>query len=909
VDAILGSALELSPTERGAFVERECAGDAALREEVESLLAGSDRAAEFLEPASSPFPLVDAEPGEDPWLGRTAGGFTLRRLLGAGGMGRVYDAWQERPGRSAAVKIMPLGFALPSEVRRFEHEAAILARLRHPCVAHVYESGLVEDPLNTGRELPYFAMELVPGARSITDFAREARLGATARLRLFLNVCEGVHHAHQRGVLHRDLKPSNLLVDAEGRPRIIDFGIARALETEVERTRTEKGVLLGTLQFMSPEQCGGEPQDVDVRSDVYSLGLVLYELVTGVRPYDLSDTSIYEAVRVIREVEPPRPSRVQHDCPTDLDVIVEKTLRKEPEGRYASVHELAEDLRRFLRREPIVARSPSALHRARLFARRNPLGAAASLAAVIGLVGGAAVATGFGLSEARASREAHRRERVATEVNEFLNRDLLGAIDPYTTADPEVRVRDVLDAASERITGRFQGEPLVEAGVRRSLGGAYVSIGLPLEARPHFERAMELFEAELGPRDPEVLQVRFDLARIETQTGLSAEAEAMLVALLADVPEDGADLLRGRVLGTLGVVLMRRGELERSRELLEEGRALIASELGEDDVETLVCDSNLARVAARLESPRVAEVHRAEVHEQVGEIAGEESSLSAGSLAELALLLALLRQALGRYEEARELFEQALELQLETGGELFEGSLVTRRNLALVLLLLDRLDEAEVQIEAALAGFRATVGPQYLHRLAAEQVLAHLRLKQGRMEEAEELLRENLETGREALGATHALTRETALLLVRCVAERDAPGEAIELVESVVAEAMADGLADETTLALMNTQGELLMREGRAVEAEPILTAVVEAMSETMGVHPGTAVSLRNLGRCLLDLERPAEAEAALAEAHGMAVELLGEEHGFTGQLRELLAQTCEARGLEERAAEWREGP
>ena len=308
VDALVAKLLPLGPAEREGVLGRECAGQPELRAEVESLLAWQARARAFLEPGSSPLRAAAEGDGGDPWIGRRTGGFELRARIGRGGMGRVYEAWQEQPGRRVAVKVLgPLARA--ADVRRFEVEAEVLGRLHHPAIAQLYASGVIDDPL--AGELPWFAMELVEDAEPLTGHARG--LGRDARLELFLAVCDGVQDAHRHGVLHRDLKPSNLLVGRDGRPRIIDFGIARTLGEGLgeSRVHTRTGEVLGTLQYMSPEQCSEE--SVDARSDVYSLGLVLYELVTGEVAQDLADTTLYEALRIIREEPPPRPSAVDQE--------------------------------------------------------------------------------------------------------------------------------------------------------------------------------------------------------------------------------------------------------------------------------------------------------------------------------------------------------------------------------------------------------------------------------------------------------------------------------------------------------------------------------------------------------------------------------------------------------------------
>ncbi|MBK8914589.1 MAG: serine/threonine protein kinase [Phycisphaerales bacterium] len=293
-------------------------------------------------------------------------------------MARVYEAVQEQPHRVVALKVMNHRVASRSALRRFQYESQVLARLRHPNIAHVYEAGVAS---TAGGDLPWFAMEYLPGARPVTQFAAEKQLDLRHRLELFIKVCDAVHHGHQKGVIHRDLKPANLLVDASGEPKVIDFGVARGVDSDIAVTtqQTHLGELVGTMQYMSPEQCDGDPHGIDTRSDVYSLGIVLYELLTARPPYNVADSTIYKAARVIRDVLPVPPSTVAGVAPRlarrlrgDLDTIVLKAIEKDRERRYASAAALADDLRRTMTGEPIAARRPTAWSRVVRWIYRRP---------------------------------------------------------------------------------------------------------------------------------------------------------------------------------------------------------------------------------------------------------------------------------------------------------------------------------------------------------------------------------------------------------------------------------------------------------------------------------------------------------------------------------------------------------
>jgi predicted Ser/Thr protein kinase len=373
----------LGGAEREALLARECGTDRALRAEVEELLAQEETLGDFLtKPARAEF-------GPEPKHAELScperiGAYRILKPLGFGGMGVVYLAEQDSPRRQVALKLLRLDTASPAQVERFEQEAELLGRLVHPGIARVYEAGWTGT--ETGRR-PFFAMEFVEGL-PLTEYANERALELGARLKLVSQVAEAVHYAHGRGVVHRDLKPTNVFVDARGEPRVLDFGVARPLGEGSRATKT--GQLVGTLAYMSPEQASGR-YEVTPRGDVYSLGVILYELLTGRLPIPTEHVPLHEAVRRIREDEPIPAGAVRRELRGDLETILVKALAKEPERRYASAAELAEDLRLFLEHRPIRARRPTSAYVAWKLVRRHRMMAVTALAlfvfAIVGQVG------------------------------------------------------------------------------------------------------------------------------------------------------------------------------------------------------------------------------------------------------------------------------------------------------------------------------------------------------------------------------------------------------------------------------------------------------------------------------------------------------------------------------------------
>jgi len=419
VQALYLKALATSADNRDAFLHEACGADEDLRGEVIRILSLDEQvppgfmcAPQFLEGDQA-----TAQVAAQRMIGSRIGDFLPESVLGRGGMGTVLVARQTPPGRQVALKLMNACLLNGRSARRFEQEARILAQLHHPNIAQLYASGINTDGV------PYFAMELIPDAQPITAFIQDAKLGQRERLELFLQLCDAVHHGHQHGIIHRDLKPGNVLVDADGHVKVIDFGVSRCMDPDANLStmHTHMGELIGTLQYMSPEQLNGESLGFDIRSDVYSLGVLLYEILTHKVPYDVSRLTLHAATRAIVEQVPVPPRTVDLRIPQDLDTIVLKSLAKNASARYQSAAHLADDIRRFFRGEPIAARPTSVMERLARRLAKHPVLTTAVITAAIVIVGQSAYHSGINKAQSQPAKVGVSSDRSSVQVTSFAN--------------------------------------------------------------------------------------------------------------------------------------------------------------------------------------------------------------------------------------------------------------------------------------------------------------------------------------------------------------------------------------------------------------------------------------------------------------------------------------------------------
>jgi len=717
IGELFAAACKLPAEDVPAFLDQHCE-DPDVRDEVAALLeedrAGSlktghiqnklgEAAAELVSARTTP-----------QWIA----GYRIIRLIGRGGMGEIYEAEQADPRRLVALKVVQSGLFSEDHRSRFHHEAQVLGRLRHPGIAQIYEAG-TSDGSASGR--PYFAMELVNG-RPLLEFADTRNLDKRRRLELMARVCRALHHAHQNGIIHRDLKPANILVESNGRPKILDFGVARSIDADVQAVtmQTQVGQLVGTLPYMSPEQVLGDPTQLDTRSDIYSVGVIMYELLTGQLPYAVRDSMVHEAMRVIREDEPSRLGNLDRTYRGDVETIVAKALEKDKERRYSSAAELATDILRYLNDEPIVASPPSRSYRARKFVRRNRWVVATASASVLGLVVFAvtmAVQAGRIASERdRANHEA----AVANRVSEFLT-GLFEVSDPDVARGRNLTAREILDRGAAGIEAELSEQPEVRAKLMATIGAVYYKLGLFAEAEPLYRQSLELREQVLGAEDSETLGSMNNLATLYMNAGRPDEAEPLYVAALAG---------RRRVLGSqhpdtlvsmnnLAILSRKLGRHDVAERLYTEALAAQRRVLGsshQDTARTMNNLSELFRIEGRLAEAVPLQEEALAVRRQV---LGDDHTETLSSVNNLAELMRMQ----GRFVDAGRLHRDALEIKRRLFGDDNFDTAITIHNLACLDREMGNYDEASRGFEEAQRIFEAALGPG--HPYVAENLVQH----------------------------------------------------------------------------------------------------------------------------------------------------------------------------------------
>lgn len=614
--------IDLAPRERELLLEKECAGDAELRAAVEKLVKGEELVKRE-ESGTDILQRVDLALQQNAPPERI-GHYKIVRVVGEGGMGIVYEATQEHPARTVALKVIRPGHESSALVRRFAREIDILGKLEHSGIARIYEAGEFATAHGTQ---PYIAMEFVRGW-TLLRYCNDHDLNIASRVELFARVCDAVEHAHSRGVVHRDLKPANIFVNEEGNPKILDFGIARVTGDPSPNniTLTISGQMVGTPRYMSPEQFDGTPAASDRRTDVYSLGVILYELLAGRLPYDLSDKSLSEVARIVKDTDPIAPSTVYKQLRGDLEVILLKSLEKEHTRRYSSAGELASDLRRHLNHEALLARRPSYLYQLQKLARRRR---ALVLGVAVGfllLTIGLGVATWGWFSAETANTRLSAEFQTRSEISGHLS-SLLESGNPWKRGI-DTKVLDILDEAESKLAERYKNMPDVERGVRASLGATYASLGATKRARINLNRALELsnpktdserlerahilksiaanndivmdrtkvvqylkealdtFAAILGPNSMEVAETELDISNKLRDSGFYTEALQRIERALAIADRSGSDTTLYQISAGLSsaVIYRRTRQIDKMDEVLAKVEQLCAARFGKKHI-------------------------------------------------------------------------------------------------------------------------------------------------------------------------------------------------------------------------------------------------------------------------------------------------------------------------------------
>jgi serine/threonine protein kinase/tetratricopeptide (TPR) repeat protein len=953
--AFLAAVEAPDPAARAAAIDRECGPDDELRRRVEALLRAHDQPDSLLDdPAPAPAAVEATLPvtGEMPVVpggtvlidgaaaparplvegpGSIIGPYKLLQKIGEGGMGVVFLAEQEKPvRRKVALKVIKPGMDSAQVVARFEAERQALALMDHPNIARVLDAGATD----TGR--PYFVMELVHGA-PITRYCDEARLSPKDRLELFTGVCSAIQHAHQKGIIHRDIKPSNVLVtmiDGKAVPKVIDFGVAKAIEQPLtERSMfTQFGAIVGTLEYMSPEQAELSGTDVDTRADIYALGVLLYELLTGTTPLErarLREAGYSEILRRIREEEPPRPStrlsdsgealasiaatrgvepaRLTRLVRGDLDWIVMKALEKDRSRRYETANGLARDIRRHLDGDPVEACPPSRGYRLRKFARKHRAALATASAFAALLVAATAVSVALALlARSRGRLAEHRLEEVkrakdaVDKANEVLGSIFLD-LDPHAEEKEDRPLRvilgDRLDRAASELDARAIDDPATLARLQSTLGKTLDNLGAPEKAVSLLSGAVLPAESRLGADALETLDLRNSLAMAHLDAGRAAEAvrlqEETARRSLARWGPDHPKTLRDR--NNLGLAYLGAGRTADALAMLRETLARRDATLGPDHPQTLITRNNLATAcrAAGLNAEAIR-LHK----ETLRLLTARRGADHTDTLISRTNLSAAYLSA-GRVAEAIALNEEALGRITAKIGPDHHESLAVRNNLAEAYRVANRVDEAIALHEQNLRLDVAKLGADHPSTLRSRFNVAQLYRDSGRIAEAVALFEESLRLATARLGADHpdTLNQRHGLAMAYYAAGRYA--EAIAMAEGTLRLRSARLGADHPdTLATHSTLAEFYRAAGRAAEAITTGEEALRRATALRGADHETAMSTRNnLAMAYQAVGRHDDAIAMLRELQRASAARFGPDHPNTLAALNNLAQCYYATG------------
>ncbi len=926
VKALFLEALELPPEDRPALLDRRCSGDPSLRARVQELLEAYEGAGSFLEATDS---MDDPAAGVVEGPGTRIGRYRLLQLIGEGGMGSVFLAEQTEPvTRRVALKIIKLGMDTRRVIARFEAERQALALMDHPNIAKVLDAGSTD----TGR--PYFVMELVNG-EPITECCDKNNLTIRERLDLFTHVCHAVQHAHTKGIIHRDLKPGNVLVNVQdGRlhPKIIDFGIAKAIDRRLtDKTLfTELRQLIGTPEYMSPEQAEGS-LDIDTRTDLYSLGVLLYELLTGVTPFDprrLRSAAYAEIPRIIRDDEPTRPStrlfesgeqlpgvaarrrvdpaRLGAMLRGDLDCVVMKCLEKDRARRYQTAAGLAADVFRHVAGEPVSAVPPSAAYKLRKFARRHRAGVLAGFVIAVTLILGV-VGTTIGMvwalrerdrAEAQATRAELAEEEQGRERQRAENA-LMGEAEERRRSEEQRELAERRATETEQVAG-FLSRMLV--GVEAEAMGRTIVLTLRDQARAGLERQWVGESPDRRARTPQEVELALlefdeavasghpvDLARRMMDQHVLGPASDVLEEQFADQP-----LVQARIQVSIGEAYRALGLYDRAEPQLWAALDARERELGHDHADVAAALELLSRVLLAKGNYAEAEELQRDALEVHRKVLGDEHPSVATSLNNLADVL----QSKDDFAAAEPLYREALALRRRLLGDEHVAVAQSLNNLAVLLKARGEYLAAEALYRESLALTRKLLGEEHLRVAAGLNNLAGLLQTKGDYAAAELLFRDALAMRRRLLGDEHPVVAGTLNNLAELLrAKGDDAGAEPLLREALALRRRVLGDRHPDVAQALNNLAALLRAQGRLAEAEPLLREALSIVRTLGECNRGTAAALNNLAVLLQAKGDLAGAEPLFREALAVHRELFGDRHPDVAHTLANLALLLEAQG------------
>ncbi|HED53535.1 MAG TPA: tetratricopeptide repeat protein [Phycisphaerales bacterium] len=824
---IVAHAIELPATDREAYIMEACADDEALLERVRIILESHDDSDEVLigelDIAVGAVPVPAMNLSE---MGNIEG-FVIERLIARGGTSDVYLAQQKNPHRRVAIKFFRAGLASTKHTARFESEIEILGRLDHPAIAAIYSAGITDGPGPI--QFPYLVMEYVDGL-TLLDYAASRNLDQRSRLELMAAVCDGVHGAHQRGVIHRDLKPANILVQTNGSPKILDFGIARLISDpdSSASSSTVTGELLGTLAYMSPEQLDADPGAIDIRTDVYALGVLLYELMAGHPAFDVSSMSIADAMHAIQHGNSTSLKDTNVISDPDMLAVIGKAMAVDRFDRYDSAAALLADIQRLLAGQPVLAQPPTTLYRLRKFAGRNKAGVTIGLMLTFIFVT-LSILAGLGFLRASTERDA-ARGAIAREksVNSYLRKMLTSANPNQFGAD--VRVVDVLDSWASDIDSTFADSPATRFELHKIVGDTY-------EALSHYEKAGEHYRSALALlpeiQDPNILPAAYEIK------------------------------------GSLAESLIYLDRNDEAREILDTALPEAESILGQDHVSTLFLSQIRAELTRTIGEYEQAESQYLDLLDRIETAYGTEAPIYLSTLDGLSRVYLNLSQP----ERATEILQRVVDIRSQLLPENSPTLLSNQANLATSLSEAGRWSEAKKLYEHVITVGSANLGPKNYTVRIARGNLVNVLHNLGEKDEAITLSRRVIEDTKELLGEYHVDTLIAQNNLATMLLREGLNEEAIRL-SSLVVERMTASLGPEhpRTMVAMQVYAVALENTGQRYEASKIQEQLVELNRSISGPDSfQTIVSMNNLGMNYLAQERYDEALSILKETLHLA--------------------------------------
>ncbi len=928
--ALFDHVCDLSPADRETELSKACTGNPELREKVEALLLHDDAVIPFVAAAESGQIVAEFAAGQNSSSEQGAqlpdriGPYQIIRQIGEGGMGIIYEAQQASPRRRVALKILRPGLVGRDMLKRFQHEAHVLGQLQHPGIAQIHEAGVAELPQG---QQPFFVMEFVDG-EPLNRFADARKLETRQRLELLARICDAVQHAHQKGIIHRDLKPSNVLVvdhhdktsikaqpatqtnsaiDLIGQPKVLDFGIARVTDADLQTitVQTEIGQLVGTLAYMSPEQIEGDSTDLDSRCDVYALGVMLYQLLVGKRPHDLTGKAVTEAARIVREEEPATVGEIDKSLRGDIETIVAKAMDKDRNRRYGSAAEFATDIRRYLTHQPIEARPASTFYQLSKFARRNT-GLVTGMAATFAMLVVALIGTSYGLMQAKSQRDAataaNTQLQTVVDYQSAMLKDLdvvqMGrhiaddlrseatasladggdSVAPQLDAFEQVLSRintttiasraldsSIMSRAASALDTVFAGEPALRADLRANLSDIYESIGLDEKSMKQARIEWETRKRILGPEDPDTLEVMQRICELQIELGQFEDAKVTaqeLIEVRRHVlgPDHLATLVAHRL---LGVVHLKLTELDESLNQLQMSLSGLEKTVGFKHPAALHTRAELGTFYLhQRDSKRAREMYErvlSEYEDQFGPDHDDTLTVM-GNLARTHFMEQ-------NYAQAQILLEQMSHLLAVKKGEDHPDVLVARLKLGNNLTEMREYEKAEPIVRDTLARSRRVHGSDHPNTVSALSAGLRLMLKLERWTEAEDLGREALAIAQRTLGSDNMRTLDAGHNLVAVYLKSENHEPAIDLGTRMLTEYQRVlGSNHIRTLGMQQSLAKVFLSAGRWDKANDHIQDALPKLRKSYSNKSVLAGTLGHGVTALVLLERGDEAEELARE-------------------------------------------